>query len=409
MDQVANTSLALPAMWDQSPGLSADIPATAHLSVISTLPGLLALESQWRMLEQSAFSPTSVFQTFDWIAAWCRTYCSGDDGVDIHLFAGFDRGSLVFVWPLARQTHKCVRVLSWLSEPFGQYGDVICAKGENPRLWIATALRHMNRLKGIDILRLRHVREDSTLTTVAADQLISARLSERAPFLDLTAFKTEADYEERYSGAQRKRRKKIRKHLEEIGPLTFTQLPLGTSSDRAIDQALAEKNVWLSERGRINRVLNCPGHPEFLKRLSRTTPQGVEMLVTELRAGDNPVSWEIAFRFGGTHFAYITSHVNALTDLSPGRLHFDYAQRACLAAGLQRYDLMVPYDPHKESWSSAMTPTEDYYLPFSFKGRIAGHAYLSHIRPVLRKIYYNLPQWALRLINPVRPKSSAGD
>jgi CelD/BcsL family acetyltransferase involved in cellulose biosynthesis len=48
------------------------------------------------------------------------------------------------------------------------------------------------------------------------------------------------------------------------------------------------------------------------------------MVVTELRAGDRPVSWEISFRYGGTHFAYITSHACDLTDLSPGRLHFDY-------------------------------------------------------------------------------------
>lgn len=407
MDRVADSALNFSASQVEPLGLAAEIPATAHLSIISTLPGLLALESQWRTLEQSASTPTSVFQTFDWIAAWCKTYCSGDDGIDIHLIAGFDKSRLVFVWPLSRQTRKFVRVLSGLTEPFGQYGDVICAKSENPRTWIAAALRYMGSFKGIDILRLRHVREDSTLATVAADQLVCAKLNERAPYLDLTAFKTEADYENRYTSAQRKRRKKIRKHLEEMGPVTFTQLPLGNISDRAIDQALSEKNAWLVERGRINRVLKCPGHADFLKRLSHTTPQGVDMVVTELRAGDNPVSWEIAFRFGGTHFAYITSHVNALTDLSPGRLHFDYSQRACLAAGLQRYDLMVPYDPHKESWSSAMTPTEDYFLPFTLKGRIAGHAYLSHIRPALRNVYYRLPQWALRLINPARPKISA--
>lgn len=385
---------------------ASDIPATAHISLVTTLPGLLALEPGWRALEQNACTATSVFQSFDWIAAWCKTYCVGDNGQSLHVLVGFERNQLVFVWPLMVQKDRGLRVLGWLTEPFGQYGDVICRKGESPRLWVANALRFFRRLRGIDLLRLRHVRDDSTLKSVAAVELIDARLNERAPYLDLAAFATEADYENRYTGAQRKRRKKIRKHLEEIGPVSFTRLPLGSSSDAAITTALAEKNKWLAERGRINRVLGCAGHLDFLKTLSRARPQGLELIVTELRAGDRPVSWEISFRYGGTHFAYITSHACDLTDLSPGRLHFDHSQRDCLASGLKTFDLMVPYDAHKESWSSACMPTHDYFLPLTLTGRIAGNVYLRHIRPALRSIYYRLPKSALRLINPSRVVST---
>lgn len=403
MGKLAAWSLGLGKV-DETTSLahSADIPATAHLSLVTSLPGLIALEAGWRALEREACTPTSVFQSFDWIAAWCRTYCTGENGQLLHIVTGYDKNRLVFIWPLMVQKAKGLRVLMWLTEPFGQYGDVICAKGECPKLWVGNALRFFKRLKGIDLLRLRHVRDDSTLKSVASQDLIDAKFNERAPYLDLTAFASEADYENRYTGAQRKRRKKIRKHLEEFGPVSFKRLSLGSLSDTAITMALAEKNKWLAERGRINRVLGCPGHLEFLKTLSRALPQGMDMIVTELRAGDRPVSWEISFRYGGTHFAYITSHACDLTDLSPGRLHFDYSQRDCLAAGLKTFDLMVPYDAHKESWSSACMPTHDYFLPLTLTGRIAGHIYLRHIRPVMRTIYYRLPKSVLRLINPSR-------
>jgi CelD/BcsL family acetyltransferase involved in cellulose biosynthesis len=385
---------------------AAHLPATAHISLTTTLQGLLALEAGWRALEKNACTPTSVFQSFDWISAWCRTYCTGDAPQDLHIITGYDRDRLVFVWPLMVQRRMGLRVLCWLTEPFGQYGDVVCAQHECPRLWVANALRFLKRLKGIDMLRLRHVRDDSTLKSVASKELVDAKLNERAPYLDLTAFASEADYENRYTGAQRKRRKKIRKHLEEMGPVTFVRLPLGSESEAAITNALAEKNKWLAERGRINRVLGCPGHLTFLKTLSRSVPQGLDMVVTELRAGDRPVSWEISFRYGSTHFAYITSHVCALTDLSPGRLHFDHSQRDCLAAGIKTFDLMVPYDSHKESWSSGCMPTQDYFLPLTFAGRIAGNIYLRQIRPALRSVYYRLPQSVLRLINPSRGRAT---
>jgi CelD/BcsL family acetyltransferase involved in cellulose biosynthesis len=93
--------------------------------------------------------------------------------------------------------------------------------------------------------------------------------------------------------------------------------------------------------------------------------------------------------------------VNSHTDLSPGRLHMDLSQRQALADGMTRFDLMVPYDPHKESWSSGQVMTRDYYLPMTLKGKIYGALYLRYLRPTLRKIYYKLPSSILRTMRPL--------
>lgn len=373
----------------------ADLPVTAHLRLATTLPSLSALEADWRHLEAHAITPTSVFQTYDWVATWCQTYAATTDLV---IVVGYDRGELCFIWPLQRRTIAGIQILCWLTEPFGQYGDVICAAGQNPHMWVGHALRYLKAQPGVDLLRLRHVRADSTLATTAEWELCNARLDERAPYLDLTAFATESDYEQRYTSTQRKRRKKIHKHLSELGEVTFNALPIGPQSDAAICAAISEKNKWLAERGRMNVIMKDPLHAAFLKALGKknTGNTGFEIVVSELKAGDTPVSWEIGFRFAGTHFGYITSHVNAMTNLSPGRLHMDLSQRAALKSGMARFDLMVPYDAHKESWSSACMPTQDYYLPLSWKGAVAGHAYLRHIRPFLRKLYYRMPKSILR-------------
>jgi CelD/BcsL family acetyltransferase involved in cellulose biosynthesis len=289
--------------------------------------------------------------------------------------------------------------LTWLTEPFGQYGDVMCRKGEHCRRWIQGAITFMKRLRDVNILRLRHVRMDSHLGTHAADLLHDARVPDGAPCLDLTQYASEAAYDERYTSTQRKRRKKIRKCLEEIGPLSFEQLPAGSLADAAVQSAIAEKNAWLTERGRLNRVLGCPKHLSFLKNLSRRRNGAVEVVVTEMKAGNSPVSWEVGFRHQGTHYGYITSHVNALTDLSPGRLHMDLSQRECVKAGLALFDLMVPNDVHKESWSSAVIATNDYYLPLSISGAALGHGYIRTLRPLLRKAYYNMDASTLRKLN----------
>ena len=378
---------------------SGEIPASAHLSMITNLDSLRCLGNDWRDLETRCQKQTSVFQSFDWIMAWCETYATLRPDLKIQVLTGYDQGKLVFVWPMMQQSRMGLNILGWLTEPFGQYGDVLCASGHCPKLWTKSSLNFLHSLKGIDIIRLRHVRMDSHLATSCLHLFSNAKSAERAPFLDLTQFQTEADYEQRYTQAQRKRRKKIRKHLEDIGSVSFIELAPGTIADAAIESAIAEKNQWLEDRGRLNRVLNCPGHITFLKKLSRRSNSNVEVVVSEIKANDEPISWEIGFRHGKTHFAYITSHMNKHTDLSPGRLHMDLSQRASLAAGMERFDLMVPYDAHKESWSSGSVDTQDHFVPLSAKGWLAGYVYLKTLRPVIRKIYYSLQPNALRWLS----------
>jgi CelD/BcsL family acetyltransferase involved in cellulose biosynthesis len=369
------------------------------LSVVTTIQGLRDLEHKWRDLEANTPNNSCVFQSFDWVMAWTETYITPDGGDSLHIIAGYDNDDLVFLWPLMRSRSLGLAVLTWLTEPFGQYGDVMCRRGHSPKLWVESAVTFINRLKDVDILRLRHVRSDSQISSCAAQLFVDAHNPEGAPFLDLSLFPNDDAYEARYNSVQRRRRKKIRKGLEDMGTVAFSQLPIGTLSDAAIKQAIDEKNKWLAERGRINRILGCPSHLTFLKNLSRRRNGSVEVVVTELKSGENPVSWEISFRHKDTHFGYITSHVNSLTDRSPGRLHMDLSQRACLADGIKIFDLMVPNDTHKESWSSGEVAVADYYLPLSLSGRVVGWGYIRTLRPLLRAAYYKMNAATLRKFN----------
>jgi hypothetical protein len=59
----------------------------------------------------------------------------------------------------------------------------------------------------------------------------------------------------------------------------------------------------------------------------------------------------------------------------------------------------VPNDAHKESWSSAVVATNDYFLPLSYPGAAVGHGYIRWIRPIIRNIYYKLDASTLRKLN----------
>ena len=295
-----------------------------------------------------------------------------------------------------------LNVLRWMSEPHSQYGDVLVAKGHCPTAWLGATTGFLRKLKDIDIIRLRHVRKDAAAAIYLDAHFRNARVDELAPWLDLKAFADEAAYDARYSSSQRKRRKKIRKSLEdEFGPVTFevlTEVPLATA---AVRDAITEKCQWIDERGRQNRVLCCPNLPAFLESLLRTRQGTAQLVVSRLCAGGRPISWELGIRYGAVHFCFITSHVNALTNFSPARLHMDFSQRQAIKDGMARFDLMVPNDAYKDSWCSARMATQDYHLPLSPAGRAYGSIYLETLRPHMREAYYRMPPNLLRLLKPI--------
>ncbi len=378
------------------------LPLGASLSLATGIDGFMALEAQWLRLESSCQSPRAVFQSFGWLKNWIATSGAGLPSDAIRIVTGFRDGRLVFVWPLMAAKAGPFTVLRWLSEPKSQYGDILLALGECPKAWMGAAMNLIRRLPGIDAIRLRHVCVNAAVAPFLDQVFRDARLHEQASCLDLTRFADEAAYEARYTSAQRKRRKKIRKTLEDaFGPVAFRILEPGPATDAAIDSAIAEKCLWIEQRGRQNRVLTCPMLGAFLKRLARDKDSGTRFVLSALSAGGRDISWEIGLRHNGTHFAFVTSHVNALTDYSPARLHMDLSQRQALKDGMKTFDLMHPNDAHKDSWSSGKTAVLDHYLPLSPFGTLYGAIYLERLRPMLRRAYYRTPPALLRMLKPI--------
>jgi CelD/BcsL family acetyltransferase involved in cellulose biosynthesis len=377
------------------------LPHDAALAHVHNLADFARLEADWRELESQS-PATSLFQSFDWLQSWTAVYMTEGNGNQPFIVTGTLGGKLVFAWPLMLQRHGPVKVLRWLSKPLAQYGDVLMAPGLCPRAWLPAALRLIRSESGADMIRLRHVRADATVAPFLSTHFRDSQQHDMAPVLDLTAFANEAAYEARYSSSQRKRRKKIRKNLEDAnGPVQFDILDPGPANDDAIAEAVHEKHKWLAERGRKNQALCENKVTAFLRELSHRRGGSVQLVTSRMTVGDKPVSWEIGLRKGSTHFGFITSHRTDLTDYSPGRLHMDLSQRQALRDGMSAFDLMVPNDPHKESWSSSKVEVRDHHLPLTALGRLYGLGYVETARPLLRKAYYAMPPELLKLLKPV--------
>jgi CelD/BcsL family acetyltransferase involved in cellulose biosynthesis len=370
----------------------------SYLTLASSSKSLLRLEKGWRELETASHVPATIFQSFDWVKTWCEIYAQPESDVRVLVVTGYTNDQLVFILPLEVSKFLGITRATWLSQPIAQYGDLLCHRQEDPSHWMGLAIEFLKSSSAIDVLHLRHVRQSSNLYPFAERSMGDGKLNERAPYLDLTTFSNDTEYEGRYDSRQRKHRKKIRKGLEEFGELSFIQLSDQNEIDAAIDYAVVEKRKWLKQRGRFNRTMACPRHNRFLQALARLDDKGATLQVTQMSAGEHKVSWEASFVYKHVQYCYLTAHQTGFTNRSPGRLHFDLSQRRSLAQGIKTYDLMVPYDPYKDSWSSATEPVNDYYLGISKRGELFGRVYFGTLRPVFRNIYAKLPIPILRVL-----------
>jgi CelD/BcsL family acetyltransferase involved in cellulose biosynthesis len=69
----------------------------------------------------------------------------------------------------------------------------------------------------------------------------------------------------------------------------------------------------------------------------------------------------------------------------------DMSQRHAIRDGMWIFDLMVPGDSHKKSWSNAVMAVHEFHAPLSLVGWLYGQFYLSRLRPIVRRFYYRAP------------------
>ena len=122
MQQVTTRSIVLPSATTQS---RAHLPSASYLTLVTSYRAFDRLRSQWLELEERCAKPPTVFQSFDWCRTWSEVYAKPDSAKELFIIAGYHQDKLVFIWPLLKQVQHGQHVLTWLTQPIGQYLSLI--------------------------------------------------------------------------------------------------------------------------------------------------------------------------------------------------------------------------------------------------------------------------------------------
>ena len=135
------------------------LPNNSYLTLITSFRAFDRLREEWSGLETRCAQPPTVFQSYDWCRKWSDVYAAPDSQNEIFIIAGYRQNKLVVVWPLVRRSHRGLVILTWMTQPIGQYGDLLCDANIDSAGWLSAATKFIRSAKAADCMHLRHVRE----------------------------------------------------------------------------------------------------------------------------------------------------------------------------------------------------------------------------------------------------------
>jgi CelD/BcsL family acetyltransferase involved in cellulose biosynthesis len=369
--------LILPGSSESQPeadGAKFSCHAETHTSIAE-------IQQAWLKLEKSTIRPTG-FQSLAWCEAWLRATSACQCPVDLRLVTVWVDSCLGLLWPLAVSRSAGCRVLHALGEPAAQYCDAIVDQSLDRNCLVLAAWDLIKSFEDVDLVELRHVRDDSNLSvlpTSVTRQGFESNLN-ASPYLMLGA--GDALRSSRTRNALRRHERKLAEH----GALHFEVVKDVGAKIQTLSDGLEFKRQWIEQRKLWSKGYAHPASQYFNKVLAALD----QAIVMRLTVGGVTAAMEMGFVDHGHYLSLMQSYDPRLGSHSPGRLLFWRFLECASDLGIKCIDFLAPSAPHKQEWANGEVPVRDFTIPLTFRGAFLGRARQSFRAP-LKRLYAALP------------------
>lgn len=327
-----------------------------------------SLETEWRAAERE--SPVSVYQRYDWIAAYLenRTQEAGQTCI-VH---GSHGGETIFILPLAIHG-RFVKKLTFIGGSHVNFNLGLFparhASLARPEFVTAILKRLAGMLPGISCAALRRQPERWQDAANPLAKTERQRAANPAFVIDLSGG-FEATLER---GNAKRKRKKFRQQCrmaEEAGGYEFIKPQTVAEIDMVLAVFFDQKSQRMRELG-IRDVFANDEERHFMRRLAIRSIGMKEPLLQlyALKVGGNIAAVFGAGAFDGCLSGYFSSiETDDFEALSPGGMLLWLIVEDACKAGYRQLDLGAGDERYKRSWASDVIEMYDVILPLTLAG-----------------------------------------
>jgi CelD/BcsL family acetyltransferase involved in cellulose biosynthesis len=368
------------------------------VTALTTLAEIEAFAGEWTELEGRT-DRAVFFQSAVWSLLACRLFAELDrDGFEPLVLAVRRGATLVAIAPFRVVTRGPVRLAVDLTDPFGQYGDLLVADSEDGPAIMAQVVAALRATKRVDALLVRRVRADSPVRSVIGHDGFAASALDAAPFVDLRPYPTFASYHETVTAKTRKNLRNFRNRLGRLAPVTH-RIVVGDEIREIVDLSLAGRLRWLDEQGLTSTAFDDPAFRAFVARVAELGGRGeLPLLAMGLHCGEVAVSLQWGFVHRGRYYAYVAARNPEFDPYSPGRLHLEDVVRTCYEQGIAVCDFLAPAARYKLSWTDDAVEVVDVAIPFTVRGRLVLDLWNRRLRTAAKTYYGRLPASVRRFV-----------
>ncbi len=356
----------------ESPPLAVIEPgSTVALELRDNLAGL---KDEWKAFERTA--DCTVFQSFDWLAKW-QQHIGTPRGTLPAIVVGRDAcGEILFILPLAIETHGPVRRLTWLGSELCDYNAPLLAPHFSSRIRDFTVAWN-------DILRLLRTDARSRFDFVDLQKMAETVGSQHNPFLSLDVLANASSahvatlgsnwdefYKAKRSSQTRKKERKQLKHLAEIGEVRFIDLEDANEIARTLETLMVQKSRTFARMG-VEDLFARPGYRAFYLDVT-TDPEARALIhVSRLDVGTTIAAANLGLSFRGCYYLVLSSYDDGeVMRFGPGRAHLHELLRHAMERGYRTFDFTIGDEPYKRDWADIVVRLYDHLHAVTLRGAI---------------------------------------
>ncbi len=370
--------LLAPALAASAGGHRADGGGGERITVVRRLADARAV---WQ--ELAARSRCYVFQTYEYVSIWNETVGTVERVEPFIVFVADRDGRIGSIFPLGIRRRYGCRILVFLGGDQTDYNaplfdpEFAAAYGgsEINRLWNAILLS----LPPVDIVWLRRMPEK--LPDIANPMVwqTHARLGADSAHAASPLPTTFAAFVARSSAKYFSETRRMRRRLEDLGPLTFDLPGPGPEVAEIVNTMLRQKRRHLQEIG-------MPGWQPHIERFYRalaeaTIAGGGRPVASCLRVGGEIVATNFGAtyrkRFCGLVMSYERGH---WARYSPGRVLLQFLVEWCISEGIETFDLTLGDEGYKRFWANSTLKLYESFFACTLRGACFMAAFKAVVR-----------------------------
>ena len=368
-----------------------------RLVCLNAMDAFESIRTDWKNLEAKSKDPFVYFQSYDWCFRWAKHYVhptADGKGPKLRLYCLYRDDALVMVWPMmVDEISFGIKVLTFLTEPLGQYGNVLCDEAAVTVEMVKTVWDQLRSASGIDALTINHFPAEGLLAEAIGTGGYFNKTPIHASMLDLKNMPEWEAYLASLKKSVRKRRNARRNKIAKLGKVDFEVHFGGTKRYRElIDEALDMKMRWLEETGRISIGLSTDTARAFLRDLEGTNsnaakgrPEGA--VVQVLTLDGNSIGIEIGRCLNDHYCSYLGAFDLDYQAYSPGKIQMEMTQQWAKETGFENIDFLGDPAEYKSNWTDQQVELACNSVPLSAKGFFYCVVWKLHLRPWLKELH----------------------